>query len=378
MGILRTHPYSFAKIAVLFALFASIFCFAFVSDVFAAESKRNNRPGTEEPSIATPTKIFTGRAPLPVPTGAVRSIDETSAVEPITIEGGHVLRRIGFGPNKKDLKNYKKKGFNNFINEQLNPSSINDDKANNKLPGIPKNEDNILDSDMIRRWYIRMIFTRRVLLEKMTLIWHEHFSTSQEKVQSGALMLEHENNLRLYALGNFREFLIKMSQDQAMLIWLDNNYNRGHLYDIPTDTGSKPNENYAREFLQLFSTGTTLLNIDGTPILDGSGNPKPAYTEEDILHISLAMSGWYTPWPRRFNNVEFRPWIHNNDNKTLFATDPQGGIVIPGHALGDPNGEVETAAVVDAVPASQTARGTVTQVASVRTPAASQTSQLAA
>ena len=120
-----------------------------------------------------------------------------------------MLRRIGFGPSKKDLKNYKKKGFNNFINEQLNPSSINDDKANKKLPGIPKNEDNILDSDMIRRWYIRMIFTRRVLLEKMTLIWHEHFSTSQEKVQSGALMLEHENNLRLYALGNFRDFLIQ-------------------------------------------------------------------------------------------------------------------------------------------------------------------------
>ena len=70
MGILRTHPYSFAKIAVFFALFASIICFAFVSDVFAAESKRNNRPGTEEPSIATPTKIFTGRAPLPAPTGA--------------------------------------------------------------------------------------------------------------------------------------------------------------------------------------------------------------------------------------------------------------------------------------------------------------------
>ena len=127
-----------------------------------------------------------------------------------------------------------------------------------------------------------------------------------------------------------------MSQDQAMLIWLDNNYNRGDLYDIPTDIGNKPNENYAREFLQLFSTGTTLLNIDGTPILDGVGNPVPAYTEEDILHVSLAMSGWATPWPRRFNNVEFRSCIHNDDTKTLFTTDPQGGIVIPGHAECNP------------------------------------------
>ena len=75
----------------------------------------------------------------------------------------------------------------------------------------------------------------------------------------------------------------------------------------------------------------------------------PAYTEEDILHESLALSGWATPWPRRFNNVEFRPWIHNDDTKTLFVTDPQGGIVIPGHAECNPAGEDETAAVVDAV-----------------------------
>jgi uncharacterized protein (DUF1800 family) len=338
-----------AKIAVSIALFAILFCFSFTSDVFAAESRRTNRSESDEPSVATPTKIFTGRAPLPAPSPEYKTaVFETTAVDPISIEAGHVLRRIGFGPNKKDLKLYKKKGFNNFINEQLNPSSINDDKAINKLPGIAKNEDNILDSDMIRRWYIRMIWTRRILQEKMTLIWHEHFSTSQEKVLSGALMLEHENNLRQYALGNFRDFLIKMSQDQAMLIWLDNNNNRGDLYDIPTALGSKPNENYAREFLQLFSTGTTLLNIDGTPILQG-GLPKPAYTEEDILHVSLAMSGWATPWPRRFNNVEFRAWIHNDDNKTLFATDPGGGIVIPGHPRGNPAGADETAAVVDAV-----------------------------
>ncbi|HSE41837.1 MAG TPA: DUF1800 family protein, partial [Acidobacteriota bacterium] len=64
---------------------------------------------------------------------------------------------------------------------------------------------------------------------------------------------------------------------------------------------------------------------------------------------SLAMSGWNTPWPRRFNNVEFVSCIHNDDTKTLFATDPQGGIVIPGHAECNPAGEDETAAVVDAV-----------------------------
>jgi uncharacterized protein (DUF1800 family) len=349
MGIMRAHHYLPAKIAVFSALFA-ICCFVFISDVFAAESKKEKRPGTEPGTLATPTKIFTGRTSLPAPTSQVQSVVTKSAVvDPIEIEAGHVLRRIGFGPNKKDLKTYAKKGFASYINEQLNPNGISDGKANKKMPKVPKSEDNIEDSDMIRRWYIRMIWTRRILQEKMTLIWHEHFSTSQEKVVSGALMLEHENNLRKYALGNFRDFLIKMSQDQAMLIWLDNDYNRGDLYNLPTDTGQKPNENYAREFLQLFSTGTTLLNIDGTPILDGSNNPIPAYTEEDILHVSLAMSGWNTPYPRRFNNVEFVSCIHNDDTKTLFAGDVGGGVVIPGHAECDPAGEDETTAVVDAV-----------------------------
>ncbi|HSE42741.1 MAG TPA: DUF1800 family protein, partial [Acidobacteriota bacterium] len=199
MGKTRTHHCLSARFAVFFAFFAAIFCFTFSNDLFAASKKEKNR-NSEERSIATPTMIQTGRAPLPAPTADFRSsINEATAVDPIYIEAGHVLRRIGFGPNKKDLKNYKKKGFTNYIDAQLNPNSIDDGKALMKLPKVPGSEDNIQDADMIRRWYIRMIFTRRILQEKMTLIWHEHFSTSQEKVASAALMLEHENNLREYA-----------------------------------------------------------------------------------------------------------------------------------------------------------------------------------
>jgi uncharacterized protein (DUF1800 family) len=349
MGKSRTHHCLSARFAVIFAFFAAIFSFTFSNEVFATSEREKNR-NLEEASIATPTMIQTGRAPLPAPTAGFQSnFNEAALVDPAYMEAGHVLRRIGFGPSKKDLKNYKKKGFTKYIDEQLNPNSLEDGKAFKKMPKVPSNEDNIEDGDMIRRWYIRMIWTRRILQEKMTLIWHEHFSTSQEKVASGALMLEHEDLLREYALGNFRDFLVEMSKNQAMLIWLDNDYNRGDLYNIPTDTGIKPNENYGREFLQLFSTGTTLLNIDGSQILDGSNNPVPAYSEADVLHVALAMTGWDTPWPRRFNNVQFRPCIHNDDDKTLFADDAAGGIIIPGHPRCDANGAVETAAVVDAV-----------------------------
>jgi uncharacterized protein (DUF1800 family) len=311
-------------------------------DVWGDSIKEKRNTAKKERSTAASTIIQTGRVELPPANAAIRSADYAETVEPIFIEAGHVLRRIGFGPNKKELKTYKKKGFTNYINEQLNYSSIYDGKALNKLPGVDSNPDKIYDYKMIPRWYIRMVWTRRTLLEKMTLIWHEHFSVSHEKVQSGALMLDHEELLRKHALGNFAQLLTEMSRDQAMLIWLDNDYNRGNEY--PPDP---PNENYAREFLQLFSTGTELLNLDGTKVLDGSGNPIPAYTEEDILNVALAMTGWNVPWPRRRNNTEWVSWIHNDDPKTLFATDAAGPVTI--YRSNENEEHLETADVVNAV-----------------------------
>ena len=114
-------------------------------------------------------------------------------------------------------------------------------------------------------WANRMLLTPRPLQEKLTLFWHDHFATSQEKVLNYELMLGQIQTLRANANGNFRTLLIRVAQDPAMLVWLDNRDNKkGHA-----------NENFAREVMELFCMG------------EGQG-----YTEADIRELARAFTGW--------------------------------------------------------------------------------------
>jgi hypothetical protein len=130
-------------------------------------------------------------------------------------------------------------------------------------------------------WAQRMLLTPRPLEEKLTLFWHNHFATSQEKVTNHELMLRQIAMLRAHANGNFGELLIAIAQDPAMLIWLDNRENRK----------GKPNENFAREILELFCMGA------------GQG-----YTEKDIRELARAFTGW-----------TFRAQVRTNDEPRFFA-----------------------------------------------------------
>jgi hypothetical protein len=114
-------------------------------------------------------------------------------------------------------------------------------------------------------WAERMLITPRPFQEKLTLFWHGHFATSQEKVHRHQLMLGQIDMLRQRGNGNLRDLLIGIAQDAAMLIWLDNKDN----------VKGKPNENFAREIMELFSMG------------EGQG-----YTEKDIREMARAFTGW--------------------------------------------------------------------------------------
>ena len=114
-------------------------------------------------------------------------------------------------------------------------------------------------------WLYRMIFTPHPLRERMTLFWHGHFATSIAKVQSPALMQRQNNLLRAQALGDFCGLLRSIGRDPAMLIWLDSTINRK----------ARPNENYAREVMELFSLG------------------RGHYSEKDIQEAARAFTGWF-------------------------------------------------------------------------------------
>jgi uncharacterized protein (DUF1800 family) len=250
---------------------------------------------------------------------------------------GHLLRRLGFGPNQQELNAVLSMGIPAYVELQLNPARIDDSAAMRRLPSPPK--DFYSDFDWIKRWHTRMVYSRRQLQEKMTLIWHEHFATSNGKVGVGGFMHQYEETLRKHSLGNFRDLLIAITKDQAMLVFLDNNFNNGNA----TDNNGKrvpPNENYAREFLQLFALGTDRLNMDGSVQRDSKGLPIPTYTEKDVKEVARALTGWYVNY-RAGQKARFTAELHDAGKKTIL------GVTVNGRT--GPNGASEVNDVVDIV-----------------------------
>ncbi len=117
----------------------------------------------------------------------------------------------------------------------------------------------------LRAWWVQeMLVTPSPLTEKMVLFWHNHFTSSQQKVRSPQLMYRQHLLLRRHALGNFGEFLHAVAQDPAMVIYLDSASNRK----------GQPNENFAREVMELFTLG------------------EGHYTERDVKEAARAFTGW--------------------------------------------------------------------------------------
>lgn len=124
---------------------------------------------------------------------------------------------------------------------------------------------NVLETRRVALWWAdRMVATPRPLEEKMTLFWHGHFATSETKVRDYRKLLLQNKTLREHATGNFRNLLLAVMRDPAMLVYLDNGQN----------VKDHPNENFGRELLELFTMGV--------------GN----YTEHDIREASRAFTGW--------------------------------------------------------------------------------------
>ena len=119
-------------------------------------------------------------------------------------------------------------------------------------------------ADLRGWWFQRMTEGPRPLQEKMTLFWHGHFATSIEKVRDVYLMWRQNETFRQLATGNWLELLIEVGQDPAMLIYLDQAQSRR----------GQPNENFAREVMELFALG------------------EGHYTEKDITEAARALTGW--------------------------------------------------------------------------------------
>lgn len=146
-----------------------------------------------------------------------------------------------------------------------------------------------LSKDFQAWWFKEMIETDTPFSERMTLFWHNHFTTSVNKVRNLSYIYEQNQKLRKHALGSFRDMLFALSKDPAMLIYLDGEKNKK----------GAPNENFAREVMELFTVG--------------EGN----YTEQDIREAARAFTGWAVN--RKQDKFVFRKFQHDSGPKTIFG-----------------------------------------------------------
>jgi len=177
---------------------------------------------------------------------------------------GHLYRRAAFGATHAELETGVKAGPETLI-AQILTGGTGLAEFDAEMEPLARHIERYHDAQPMRPWWLtRMLHSPHPLQEKITLFWHNHFATSYAKVQSARFMLGQYALMRRHALGNFADLLREMSSDPAMIIWLDTRDSK---------KGS-PNENYARELMELFSLGI--------------GH----YTEKDIREAARAFTGW--------------------------------------------------------------------------------------
>lgn len=175
----------------------------------------------------------------------------------------HLLRRFAFGASESEMDYYGKGGLSAAIDRLLSYEKVSEDFdiTPQQITGANGNV-NIRVAQLW--WYFRILASSHPLEQKMTVFWHDHFATSAQKVDSPQIMLGHIEALRSNSMGSFQDLLLAVSQDPGMLYWLDNNEN----------IKDKPNENFAREIMELFTLGI--------------GH----YSEKDVQEAARAFTGW--------------------------------------------------------------------------------------
>ena len=159
-----------------------------------------------------------------------------------------------------------------------------------------RQEQNRLTQEIKNWWMQQMLHSPTPLAERMTLLWHGHFATSQQKVVRAHSMWRQHQLLRQHALGSFKDMLHAVAKDPAMLVYLDGANSRKDA----------PNENFAREVMELFVLGEST-----APGLGG-------YTEADIKEAARAFTGWSIE--RDDFSYVYRPRMHDAGSKTLLGS----------------------------------------------------------
>ncbi|MBM3925747.1 MAG: DUF1800 domain-containing protein [SAR202 cluster bacterium] len=212
----------------------------------------------------------------------------------------HLMRRAGFGAPYEELEARAAKGYEAAVEELLDPDAHSVPAVDaflqyryHPMTEVPRN-----GAQAQMGLMYQLLASQRPLESKMALFWHMVFATGDSKVDNANEMLRQMDTFRRMGRGNYRDLLVALSKDPAMIYWLDNNQNHKHA----------PNENWGRELLELFSMG--------------QGN----YTEDDVKVAARAFTGWTvkpklprTPFGRFLWDFEYVPQDHDDSEKAFLG-----------------------------------------------------------
>jgi uncharacterized protein (DUF1800 family) len=223
----------------------------------------------------------------------------------------HLLARTGFGPTDAEVRTYATLSRGDAVARLLRetratavtpPPLFAVETGTIRRPGRDASDEErkafVQEQARygleMRAWWVReMLATPSPLTERMTLFWHNHFVSSQQKVRVARLMYAQNALLRANALGNFGTLLHASAKDPAMLVYLDSAQNRK----------GQPNENFAREVMELFTLG------------------EGRYSEQDIKEAARAFTGWSLS--RDTGDYMFRPALHDYGSKSVLGKSGQ-------------------------------------------------------
>ncbi len=225
----------------------------------------------------------------------------------------HVLNRLGYGWRPGDLDRVRTMGVDEYIEEQLAPQQIQDTACDVRAERFDSLEASagdmfeyrrqVVERELFRHTMLRAVYSRRQLFESMVNFWTDHFNISIGKSDCAWFKtVDDREVIRPHALGNFRDLLRASALSPAMLVYLDGKDNR------KTDGSDAPNENYARELLELHTLG-----VHG------------GYTQQDVMQAARCLTGWTinNKWFR--GRVEFRQGQHDDGAKRVLGVDIPAG-----------------------------------------------------
>ncbi|MCA8959691.1 MAG: DUF1800 family protein [Planctomycetes bacterium] len=313
--------------------------------------------------------LFSGGVPIPAPqtcgpdptaTPALSCESYAPCAGDTDIDlAAHLMRRMGFGPTPAGLVHVLTIGALDYIDEQLNPELIDETGntlLNDNLSGLQSDS---VTGDLVREQVVRGLYSERQLQEALVDFWENHFNTqfatsfqflrnvrvagvdvyTPAEARAIGTGWEHEENqaFRDNALGTFHDLLLASATSKAMIIYLDSFTNRV----------GQPNENYARELLELHTMG-----VDN------------GYTQSDIEELARCFTGWTVckvdpadvgdpaagclanDDPLGEWSFKFRPAFHDYDEKVIFAGQPHE-LVIPARPVGSPTGVLDGFEVIE-------------------------------